>query len=931
MNYNIEKITTLIGARRIGNADAQIGWLLTDSRSLCFPEETLFFALKTQRNDGHRYIADLYRRGVRNFVVTTVPAAPSLVRSDSIAASVESSAGLYPDANFLVVPSPLAALQRLAERHRDEFNIPIVGITGSNGKTMVKEWLNQLLSPQFSVTRSPKSFNSQIGVPLSVWLLNEQTEIGLFEAGISEMGEMEALCDIIQPTIGVLTSLGAAHQENFRSLEEKCMEKMRLFGGAKVLAYNSDDDIVSRCIRRSGFKGEKIGWSRENPSAPLYIATVSTTPSLVRSDSIAASAATTPAASVAGSVAAVPAASVAGSVAAVPAASAAGLTVSYIYKGTRASYILPFYDEASLQCSFACAAVALYLGVTPEQLAERMSQLEPVAMRLEVKEGQHGCTLINDSYNSDINSLDIALDFMSRRANTATTPAASVAGSDSTVPSGLAAGMPTTLILSDIFQSGMTDAALYAEVNALCMKRGINKLIGIGPRITAALSGGGVPSGFAAGMFFFPTTEAFLNSDTFRSLHDEVILIKGARPFGFDRITEQLEQKVHETILEVNLNAVVDNLNFYRSFLKPETKLVCMVKADAYGAGAVEVAKTLQEHRVDYLAVAVADEGVTLRHNGITQNIMIMNPEMTAFKTMFDYDLEPEVYSFRLMDALIHAAEQQGITGWPVHIKLDTGMHRLGFDPEKDIDEVIRRLRGQNAIIPRSVFSHFVGSDSDDFDNFSTMQFQKFDVASKKLQAAFSHKILRHMDNSAAIQHFPERQLDMCRLGLGLYGYDPRATMPSLVCSDSIAASPAAVPAASAAGLKPVSTLKTTILQLRRVPKDETVGYSRKGVLTRDSLIAAIPIGYADGLNRHLGRGAGYCLVNGQKAPYVGNICMDVAMIDVTDIPNVHEGDTVEIFGEHLPASVLSDVLQTIPYEVLTSVSSRVKKVYFQD
>ena len=929
MNYNIEKITTLIGARRIGNADAQIGWLLTDSRSLCFPEETLFFALKTQRNDGHRYIADLYRRGVRNFVVTTVPAAPSLVRSDSIAASVESSASLYPDANFLVVPSPLAALQRLAERHRDEFNIPIVGITGSNGKTMVKEWLNQLLSPQFSVTRSPKSFNSQIGVPLSVWLLNEQTEIGLFEAGISEMGEMEALCDIIQPTIGVLTSLGAAHQENFRSLEEKCMEKMRLFSGAKVLAYNSDDDIVSRCIRRSGFKGEKIGWSRENPSAPLYIATVSTTPSLVRSDSIAASPTTTPAASAAGSVAAV------------PAASAAGLTVSYIYKGTRASYILPFYDEASLQCSFACAAVALYLGVAPEQLAERMSQLEPVAMRLEVKEGQHGCTLINDSYNSDINSLDIALDFMSRRANTATTPAASAAGSDSTVPSGSpstvpsgsAAGMPTTLILSDIFQSGMTDAALYAEVNALCMKRGINKLIGIGPRITAALSGGGVPSGFAAGMFFFPTTEAFLNSDTFRSLHDEVILIKGARPFGFDRITEQLEQKVHETILEVNLNAVVDNLNYYRSFLKPETKLVCMVKADAYGAGAVEVAKTLQEHRVDYLAVAVADEGVTLRHNGITQNIMIMNPEMTAFKTMFDYDLEPEVYSFRLMDALIHAAEQQGITGWPVHIKLDTGMHRLGFDPEKDIDEVIRRLRSQNAIIPRSVFSHFVGSDSDDFDNFSTMQFQKFDVASKKLQAAFSHKILRHMDNSAAIQHFPERQLDMCRLGLGLYGYDPRAAgpVPVPVAGGFPAAFPATTPAASAAGLHPVSTLKTTILQLRRVPKDETVGYSRKGVLTRDSLIAAIPIGYADGLNRHLGRGAGYCLVNGQKAPYVGNICMDVAMIDVTDIPDVHEGDTVEIFGEHLPASVLSDVLQTIPYEVLTSVSSRVKKVYFQD
>jgi len=831
MNYNIEKITTLIGARRIGTADAQIGWLLTDSRSLCFPEETLFFALKTARNDGHRYIADLYRRGVRNFVVSTVPS--GFADGSSVA-----------DANFLVVPSPLAALQRLAERHRDEFNIPIVGITGSNGKTMVKEWLYQLLSPQFTVTRSPKSFNSQIGVPLSVWLLNEQTEIGLFEAGISQMGEMEALCDIIQPTIGVLTSLGAAHQENFRSLEEKCMEKLQLFHGAKVLAYNSDDDIISRCIRRFAFKGEKIGWSRENQSAPLYISSIT-------SDNCSTS-------------------------------------VSYIYKGTRGQYTLPFFDEASLQCSFACTVIALYLGVSSDQLAERMSQLEPVAMRLEVKEGQHGCTLINDSYNSDINSLDIALDFMSRRE-----------------------GTRRTLILSDIFQSGKTDADLYAEVNALCMKRGVSRIIGIGPRITAS-----------AGLFlvgeksFFATTEDFLNSETFRSLHDEVILIKGARPFGFDRITEQLEQKVHETILEVNLNAVVDNLNYYRSFLKPETKLVCMVKADAYGAGAVEVAKTLQDHRVDYLAVAVADEGVTLRHNGITQNIMIMNPEMTAFKTMFDYDLEPEVYSFRLMDALVHAAEQQGITGWPVHIKLDTGMHRLGFDPEKDIDEVIRRLKGQNAIIPRSVFSHFVGSDSDDFDSFSAMQFQKFDVASQKLQAAFSHKILRHMDNSAAIEHFPERQLDMCRLGLGLYGYDPRANT-SLLTPHS--------------PLKCVSTLKTTILQLRHVPKDETVGYSRKGVLTRDSVIAAIPIGYADGLNRHLGRGACYCLVNGQKAPYVGNICMDVAMIDVTDIPSVHEGDTVEIFGEHLPATVLSDVLQTIPYEVLTSVSNRVKKVYFQD
>ena len=826
MNYTIEKITTLIGARRIGTADAKIGWLLTDSRSLCFPEETLFFALKSARNDGHRYIEDLYRRGVRNFVV----------ESNSKFSVLNSQ---FEDANFLIVPSPLEALQRLAERHRDEFDCPIVGITGSNGKTMVKEWLYQLLSPQMTVTRSPKSYNSQIGVPLSIWLLNDQTQVGLFEAGISEPGEMDALHDIIQPTIGVLTSLGAAHQENFRSLEEKCMEKLQLFKGAKVIAYNSDDDIVSRCIRRSGYQGEKIGWSRENISAPLYIEQVTSETSSTR--------------------------------------------VSYIYRGSRGEYQLPFYDEASLQCSFACAAIALYLGVAPDQLAERMMTLEPVAMRLEVKEGQRGCTLINDSYNSDINSLDIALDFMSRRVNDP---------------------CRFTLVLSDIFQSGMPPVELYREVSSLCQKRNISKLIGIGPNITSQRAV------FSVGEeYFFATTDDFLHSDVLRNLHDEVVLIKGARPFGFDRITERLEQKVHETILEVNLNALVDNLNYYRSFMKPETKLVCMVKADAYGAGAVEVAKTLQDHRVDYLAVAVADEGVTLRRHGITQNIMIMNPEMTAFKTMFDYDLEPEVYSFRLMDALIQAAEKQGITGWPVHIKLDTGMHRLGFDPEKDMDALIHRLQHQNAIIPRSVFSHFVGSDSVDFDRFSAEQFRKFDTASAKLQAAFSHKILRHICNSAGIVHFPERHLDMCRLGLGLYGYDPMG---------------------ADAPLRPVSTLKTTILQLRRVPKEETVGYSRKGILKRDSLIAAIPIGYADGLSRHLGRGAGYCLVNGQKAPYVGNICMDVAMIDVTDIP-CQEGDSVEIFGDHLPVDVLSNVLDTIPYEVLTAVSGRVKKVYFQD
>ena len=836
MRYSIEKVTTLIGARRYGHHEGNVRWLLTDSRSLCFPEETLFFALKTQRNDGHRYIDDLYRRGVRMFVVEQVPEHQDI---------------RYPDADFLRVPSPLAALQRLAERHRDEFDIPIIGITGSNGKTMVKEWLYQLLLPSQKIVRSPRSYNSQIGVPLSVWLLNEQTEVGIFEAGISQPGEMYALRDIIQPTIGVLTSLGAAHQENFRSMEEKCMEKLELMHDTEAMVYCSDNDIVSRCIRRMQYKGEKIAWSQCDENVAFFVKEIVN--------------------------------------------KAPNTRITYIYQEEENSYTIPFIDEASSENSITCAAVALHLGVTPAQLAERMPRLEPVAMRLEVKQGQHGCILINDSYNSDINSLDIALDFMQRRMTQR--DGSFVTLRDITKEPSLC------VVLSDIFQTGTSPETLYAQVSDLCVKRGINKFIGIGPEVTAQADRIQI-----ADKQFFADVNHFLASKSFSDLRNELILLKGARPFGFDRITEQLEQKVHETILEVNLNAVVENLNYYRSFLKPETKMVCMIKADAYGAGAVEIAKTLQDHRVDYLAVAVADEGVTLRKAGITANIMIMNPEMTAFKTMFDYDLEPEVYSFRLMDALIKAARKEGITGWPVHIKLDTGMHRLGFDPINDIDEVIDRLRHQNAIIPRSVFSHFVGSDSDDFDAFSARQFELFEQGSQKLQAAFSHKILRHMDNSAGIEHFPERQMDMCRLGLGLYGVDPRDNRM----------------------LHTVSTLKTTILQLRHVPAGETVGYSRKGKIERDSIIAAIPIGYADGLNRHLGNRHGYCLVHGQKAEYVGNICMDVAMIDVTDIP-CQEGDQVEVFGEHLPVTVLSDAIDTIPYEVLTSVSNRVKRVYFQD
>lgn len=821
MSYSLEKIASLIGAHCFGEGEAQIDWILNDSRSLAFPESTLFFALRSQRNDGHKYIPDLYRRGVRNFVVANLP---------------ENYEQKYSDAHFLRVVSPLKALQRLAERHREEYDLPVVGVTGSNGKTVVKEWLYQLLSGSRNVTRSPRSYNSQVGVPLSVWLLNSRSEVGVFEAGISQPGEMSALRAIIQPTIGVMTNLGPAHQENFSSFQEKCLEKLSLFKDCQVVVYEADDPVVSECVDQAMLKGDHLAWSRRDPNSPLFIRDVRKEETFT--------------------------------------------TVNYTYLGTDGSYTLPFVDEASIQNSIHCLAVCLYLRLPAADIAARMSRLEPVAMRLEVKQGVRGCTLINDSYNSDINSLDIALDFMNRRPES----------------------RRRTLILSDILQSGMPVEELYAKVAEMVNRRKVDRIIGVGPDIMAQ------SQRFHMDKMFFVSSEALLQSGMLDKLSNEVILLKGSRKFNFEAISEHLSLKVHETTLEVNLEAIVRNLNYYRSFMKPETKMVCMVKASAYGAGSVEIAKTLQDHRVDYLAVAVADEGADLRKAGITGNIIIMNPEMSTFNMLFQYDLEPEVYSFALLEALIKAAEKEGITNFPVHLKLDTGMHRLGFDPEHDLPALIDRLQHQTALLPRSVFSHFVGSDSPDFDAFSAHQFELFDKASRQLQEAFPYKILRHICNSAGIERFPERHLDMVRLGLGLYGIDP---IDNRVLNN-------------------VTTLKTTILQIHEVSSEDTVGYSRRGHLTRKSRIAAIPIGYADGLDRHLGCGHCYCLVNGQKAPYVGNICMDVCMIDVTDI-DCKEGDTVEIFGDHLPVTVLSDVLGTIPYEVLTSVSERVKRVYFQE
>ncbi len=805
MTYTIDEIAQVIGAERKGTTEAKINWLLIDSRSLCFPEETLFFALKTEKNDGHKYIEELYRRGVRNFVVESLPIQGTK------------------DCNFLMVKSPLKALQDLAAYHRSQLDIPVIGITGSNGKTTVKEWLYQLLSPDFNVCRSPRSYNSQVGVPLSVWLINPHNDLAIIEAGISQSGEMAKLERIVKPTIGVMTNLGAAHQENFMSYGIKCAEKMQLFKDCKTLVLNSKDATILQCAE----------------TLPERVKRVSLQVRQVEKDNDHA-------------------------------------TIWFEHEGQIGQYTIPFIDDASIENSITCFSTALTVFTGDIRvLCERMSRLEQVAMRLEVKDGKNGCTLINDSYNSDVQSLDIALDFMSRRPETKK--------------------QHRTLILSDILQSGETPRSLYSRVAQMAASRGIEEL--------TACEGY-----FPMEHYMFRTTDALIHSEVFGKLRNEFILIKGARHFRFDKVSDLLTLKVHQTILEVNLNALVNNVRYYRHFMKPETKMVCMVKASGYGVGSLETSKTLQDNGVDYLAVAVADEGADLREAGITANIMIMNPETTSFKMLFDYSLEPEVFSFDLLEQLIYAAEKEGITNFPIHIKLDTGMHRLGFNPEKDMPRLIERLSRQTALVPCSVFSHFVGSDGDEFDAFSHRQFALFDQASRQLQAAYSHKIIRHICNSAGIEHFPEYHLDMVRLGLGLYGINAR--------NNHI--------------LNNVATLKTTILQIREVPKGDSIGYSRRTVLERDSRIAAIPIGYADGLNRHLGNRGCYCLVNGQKADYVGNICMDVCMLDVTDI-DCKEGDQVEIFGDHLPVTVLSDALGTIPYEVLTGISNRVQRIYIQE
>ncbi len=822
MEYDIREVAEIIGADGSKLHDDTISILLTDSRRLSFPERSLFFALKTKTNNGHNYIKELYGLRVRNFVVSERHA---------------EYARQMPDANFLIVKDPVKALQKLAIHHRRNFHFPVIGITGSNGKTVVKEFLYQLLHHEFNIVRSPRSYNSQLGVPLSVWEMNDKHTLGIFEAGISQPDEMENLQRMIRPTIGIITNIGEAHQENFISAAQKCLEKLTLFKDCDAIIYNADNVLISNCMEASCLSHKAITWSKTDSEVPLFVKSIEK----MKNETV----------------------------------------IECTLLGLDRRYVIPFIDDASIENVLQCITAMLYLKPTSVNDEAKFSKLEPVAMRLDVKQGINNCLIINDTYNSDINSLDIALDFQQSRR--------------------VGKKLKCTLILSDILQSGTLPKSLYKKVADLVKRKKISRIIGIGRDLTA------FSDVFDIEKTFYLTTDDFIKSGAIHKFRNELILIKGSRRFHFEKISELLEKKAHETILEVNLDAIVHNFNWYRAKLKPETKMACMVKAFGYGAGSYELAKTLQEHRCDYLAVAVADEGAELRKEGISIPIIVMNPEFNSFNMLFEHQLEPEIYSFRLLDAIIHETERRGITFYPIHIKFDTGMHRLGFQPE-DVTAICERLKSQSGVVARSVFSHLVGSDSPVFDEFTHKQLDTFIETATAFEKEIEYPVIKHILNSAGIERFTGYQLDMVRLGIGLYG----------------------VSASGEKGLRNVSTLRTTILQIQTIKAGDSIGYSRRSFVNRDSRIGIIPIGYADGLDRHLSNGVGEVFVNEQRCRIIGNICMDTCMIDLTDI-TADEGDSVMLFGENLPVNEMADRLNTIPYEVLTSISPRVKRVYYRE
>jgi alanine racemase len=830
INYTIEQIAGIIGAKLSGKLFEEVEpplHLLLDSRKLLFPESTIFFALNTGNRNGSRFINGLYEKNVRAFVT-----------EDNI-----DPAG-YPGAVFLFVKNVRDALQQLAVRHREQFHLPVIGITGSNGKTIVKEWLYQLL-PDHNIIRSPKSYNSQVGVPLSVLHTAGEHDLAIFEAGISQPGEMQRLEKMIRPTIGVLTNIGETHSEGFRNKKQKIKEKLFLFVHADVLICGIDDDDIARAVKKFQRRNKTriFTWSR-NGDASLKIT------SLQRSDK--------------------------------------GFAINGFFLDEEIQITIPFTDDASIENAINCWCVLLELKLDNKIIAERMISLHPVEMRLQLKQGMNNCSIINDSYSADLDSLKIALDFLEQQKQHA----------------------KRTVILSDILQSARDDKELYGKVASLLAKKNIQRLIAIGPKI------GGQKDlfSFIGETFFFNSVKECIATFAGKpngSLHfnNETILIKGARLFRFEQLDRLLEQKVHQTVLSINLTSIAHNCKIYQGMLKPGVKTMAMVKAFSYGSGSYEIANLLQFNNTDYLAVAYVDEGVELRKAGITLPIMVMNPEVDSFSMLAEYDLEPEIFSFSLLASFEEFLLSSGLQFFPVHIKLDTGMHRLGFE-EKDISDLCTRLANNNSLKVRSVFSHLAASEDAAFDDFTAMQATLFEKCCDQIQQALPYSFLKHIANTAAVSRHPSLQFDMVRLGIGLYGIDDNPSVQKK--------------------LKNVSALSTTIAQLKNVKKGESVGYGCRTVLQSDAVIATVRIGYADGYPRSLGNGIGKMMVNKILCPVVGNVCMDMTMLDVTGIL-CKEGDTVLVFGEELPLTLLASWANTIPYEIMTGVSQRVKRVYFEE
>jgi alanine racemase len=815
-NYTTRNLADLLSAKSsIIEPDAEIENLIIDSRSIINPENALFCALSAQR-DGHEYIKDAYAHGIRNFLI-----------------SDEKYLAQYSDVNFLVVENVRQALQSLGKYKRQLYDIPIIALTGSNGKTMVKEWLYQLLAHDYNIARSPRSYNSQIGVPLSLWQINEEHTMGIFEAGISKNEEMKALADIIQPTIGILTNIGEAHAEGFSSLKEKLLEKLKLFATAELFIYSPDYTLG---LPEKELPGQRrFSWSTKQ-AADLQVSFIEPIESRTY--------------------------------------------IRAIYKDIEIECLLPFRDKASIENGIICWATLLALGYSPEKADLRLEKLTRISMRLELKNGINQCSIIDDSYSADISSLAIALDFLNLQNQ----------------------HVKKTLILSDLYETGKSNEALYEEIASLIRQKGVNRLIGIGSHISdfAAL--------FELESRFYISTQAFIEDFPGQHFANETILVKGARKFEFERISKLLTQKIHDTVMEINLNALASNLRFYRSKLKEGVKVMAMVKAFSYGSGSFEIANVLQYHKVDYLAVAYTDEGVALRKAGITLPIMVMSPEPSAFEAIVKYKMEPELYNLDILQSFLNFLADHA-HAYPVHLKIDTGMHRLGFE-ETEISELLTILKTADKFKVMSVFSHLVGSDEHQHDEFSLHQIDRFLAITERIEEELGYKFIRHIANTAAITRFPSAQLDMVRIGIGLYGFDGALQHNK--------------------GLHTVAILKTTVTQIKKLKSTETIGYGRRGVMPDGGTIATVKIGYADGYRREFGHGVGKMLINGKIAPTIGSICMDMCMLDVTGI-DVENGDEVIVFNDQLTIADLAKQIHTIPYEILTNISQRVKRVYYYE